>query len=188
MPPICYENLINLDTVTTAITSPMSENGKRFWTAINMKKNGFNRENIAGYQYYEGKKFPYQFKNSEDVPGYVKIKDFAYTRNQTQSFKAQVSGMSRFILSKIKLQKHPTVDRANIKQNRIDENSIDQIVDKSNEIDIHNLVDPPEMVLPQQLSKNNQLDKKTTHEAERTSPKVKISKVKLRAKSAGVNT
>jgi hypothetical protein len=44
LPPITYENLINLDTVTTAILSPMSENGKRFWTALNLKNQGFNKD------------------------------------------------------------------------------------------------------------------------------------------------
>jgi hypothetical protein len=59
LPPISYENLINLDTVTTAITSPHSENGKRFWTALNMKNKGFSKDNISGYQYNIGKRFPY---------------------------------------------------------------------------------------------------------------------------------
>ena len=49
LPPICYENLISLDTITTAIISPSSENGKRFWTAVQMKKRGFTKQNIAGY-------------------------------------------------------------------------------------------------------------------------------------------
>ena len=49
LPPICYENIISLDTVTTAIISPKSENGKRFWTAVQMKKRGFNKDSISGY-------------------------------------------------------------------------------------------------------------------------------------------
>ena len=59
IPPICYENLINLNTITTAIVSPKSDSGRRFWTAINMKNHGFNKNQMHGYQYLEGKNFPY---------------------------------------------------------------------------------------------------------------------------------
>lgn len=138
--------------MTTAITSPHSENGKRFWTALNMKNKGFNKDNISGYQYNIGKRFPYQFQNSEDVPGYVKIKDFAFTRNQTQSFKHQVSGMSKFITSKIKLQKHMTVDREKMRYDKLE--SCDEIIDNSKD-DIHNLVDAPEMNKPKQNEDRN---------------------------------
>jgi hypothetical protein len=59
LPPICYENLISLDTIATAIVSPKSENGKRFWHAVQMKDRGFDKSKIQGYQYFMGNKFPY---------------------------------------------------------------------------------------------------------------------------------
>ena len=54
LPPITYENLISIDTITTAIINPKSENGRRFWTAVEMKSHGFNKDSIQGYQYYDG--------------------------------------------------------------------------------------------------------------------------------------
>ena len=57
-----------------------------------------------------GNKFPYQFKNSEEVPGHKKAKEVVYTRHQTQVFK--FNGLNKYgNTTPIKLQKNMTFDR-----------------------------------------------------------------------------
>ena len=84
-----------------------------------------------------------------------------------------------------------TVDREKMRYDKLE--SCDEIIDNSKD-DIHNLIDPPEMNLPQQddgrniFTETEDKHKQTTLDAERTTPAVKLQKVKLRAQSAGINT
>ena len=84
-----------------------------------------------------------------------------------------------------------TVGREKMRYEKLD--SRDEIIENSKD-DIHNLTDPPEMNLPNQdqgrnvFTETEDQHKQTTLDAERTTPAVKLQKVKLRAQSAGINT
>jgi hypothetical protein len=43
--------------------SPKSHAGRRFWDAVTAKTHGLSKDSQNGYQYYVGKKFPYQYLN-----------------------------------------------------------------------------------------------------------------------------